>query len=269
MITLLGGTLSLTGSLGPNTSLILYGCSTFNYAPTTANSTQSVYGISFAVFSGGSIINASSGTLALGSITQDYVETVNFNTTTSGTITARLSNINNIVGSWALAWQRNQPGLCHDGGGRHHPAYTSYTSPGDSTISTPASIVATFNGSTNYMLTEATSDTAGPNASINTLRFTGAGATITPNATGGLTLNGLMNAGTGPLTIGGTGGALNFGKLVVATNAQAITIASATNGNELVLDATSTGAITLSGLGGRLDLQRRHWHRHRDPRWWC
>src|SRR6202044_1238612 len=96
----------------------------------------------------------------------------------------------------------------------------AYTGAGDSSITTPAGITAA-NGTANYTLSGATSATAGNNASIDTLRYTGSGLTLTPGATGGLTLNGLMNAGTGTLT--------------VATNPITIGAGSGNYANELVI----------------------------------
>ncbi|RYD23899.1 MAG: hypothetical protein EOP88_02375 [Verrucomicrobiaceae bacterium] len=70
----------------------------------------------------------------------------------------------------------------------------------------------------------------GLNRTANTIRYTGIAATQNygSNGTATVTLNGLMNAGAGPLTLSETGGT-NQGQVAIGTN----------NGNELVLDAAT------------------------------
>ena len=243
------GTLSLTGSVGPGSTLTISNA-VFNYLPTNTNSSQNLSGL--AVGAGVSVINASRP-LALGPITRSAGGTLEFNYAVGGQITTTTANTNNILGPWAYISELNGLFYATETAGGIG-GYSNYTGPGDSTISTPASILAT-NGTSNYSLTGTASGNAGPNASIDTLRYTGSGLTLTPNVNGGLSLNGLMNAGTGPLTIGSTGGALKIGtgaapyanELVVTTGTQALAISSTIAGTG-TLTLVSEGPITLSGL---------------------
>lgn len=208
-ITVNAGTLSLTGSLNSGSAgALTVGGGAFSYAPSVGNSTQSVSGLT--VNAGGSAISASStNTLALGGLTaRSAGGAVAFNTSTTGTISTSATNTNNILGPWATVGLSTSLAYAAVSGG-NLVAYT-YGGPGDSSITAPTAIIAT-DGATNYTMNATADGTAGANASIDTLRSTSGVRSVTPNSTGGLTLNGLMNAGTGTLTIASGGGTLNIG----------------------------------------------------------
>jgi len=102
----------------------------------------------------------------------------------------------------------------------------------------------------NYSYSAAATPTG--NQTGNTLRYTG-GATTTALGTNSLTLNGLMNAGSGKLTISGTAGNPGLvtgasGELDIVANTQGIAISAVVSGpGELVYGGPSAGTLELSG----------------------
>lgn len=114
-------------------------------------------------------------------------------------------------------------------------------------------------GNVNYDLSSAgTLGATGLNRNVNTIRYTGTGATQRSNTNSGgtsagdvLTINGFMNAGTGEFFIGGTGGENNFGispqigaanSLVLAPMTANITIRG-----RIRESAATGGALTIAG----------------------
>jgi autotransporter-associated beta strand protein len=85
---------------------------------------------------------------------------------------------------------------------------------------------------------------------LNTIRYTGGGATQQSNTNGDLlTINGILNAGTGALNIGGGGFALQTtigasNNLVLNAESAAITMAN------LIKNGASPGSVTVQGSGG-------------------
>ena len=155
----------------------------------------------------------------------------------SGTVTSSMSglaNVNSIVGPWATTGTGNATRYVTLSGG----ALVPFTS---------GSSVAAFgwasgnNNTFNY-------DVAGVQGNLgvgrqaNTARYTGTAGTQNwgNNNTTTVTLNGLMNVGTGTLTFSEAGGT-SQGQLGVGTN----------NGNELVLSAVTSGiTITIPIING-------------------
>ena len=240
------------GSLDSSTSLQMGG-GTFNYSNTGAN--QIVSGLT--VNSGASTVNntASGRTLTVGAITRTTTPsplygTVNFATLT-GPISTTTGNTNSILGPWATTGATT----------------TLRYAVGSPDGSTPTNISAltgtTATANTLGNVTDATGNFeysaavagmgAGLSLTANTLRYSGAATTTAINATSTLTLNGLMNAGTAALTISGgpsTGGILigATNELVIAANAQNITISSVVAGSGGSLTYSGAGTLTLSGL---------------------
>ncbi|HZF02352.1 MAG TPA: autotransporter-associated beta strand repeat-containing protein, partial [Methylomirabilota bacterium] len=150
-----------------------------------------------------------------------------------------LANVNGILGPWAtigsgtsLKYATNNAGV----------AIGSYTG-GTALPTTGGSATA------NYTLSTAQTETAAITG--NTLQYTGNAQTLALGAAGTstLTLNGLMNSGTGALTIGADGntnivigGANN--ELVIAGNTNGITIFSAITNNP-----AGASSVTYNGLG--------------------
>jgi autotransporter-associated beta strand protein len=101
--------------------------------------------------------------------------------------------------------------------------------------------------------TYAAAATLGGSQTGHTLQYTG-GATTTDLGTNGLTLNGLMNAGTGKLTITGTAenpGVVigSSGELDIITNTQPIDIKSVISGTGTVMYSGAAAGTTLALYG--------------------
>ena len=244
-----GGTLTLgngtIGSLSSSSTLATGGNGIFNFTGAAA-ATQTVAGFN-ANQGFGTVNNTVAGTtLNLGAATQSAGGMVYFATTT-GTI-ASTTNTNGIIGPWAFLGAgatldyavANGANVAISGLG----AGTTLPSAGPG--------VAT----TNYILSGSQTQTA--NAVGNTLRYSGTTGTLALGATS-LGLSGLMNAGTGLLTItgsAGNSGLVTTGELDIASNnTGGITINSVVSGAGSVVSggvgttvgASATGLVTLSG----------------------
>lgn len=207
VLTLGGGTLSLKGKGSAVTSQ--------SFASTTLSANR------------GSAItltqnSATSLTAALGTITRNPGSTLNFTAVpaTSGIIaTTTSANTYGILGPWASVGTSTALQYAANNGSGKIISYAG---------ASPASAADLSNAtdpSVNYSFAAAATQTG--NLTANTLRYTGGAATL---ANGGFktTLNGLMHAGSGTLTISGTGN-LEIGanrELVIFGGAQQITIAS-------------------------------------------
>ena len=231
-------TIGVNGSLNSSSALQISG-GTFSYGNTAAG--QTVNGL--AVGAGNSTVNntATGQTLALGAITRtaSIFGTANFATLT-GPISTSTGNTNSIIGPWATTGATTT--LRYAVGAGNISALTGTTA----TANTLANVT---DATVNYEYSAAVAGMgAGLSLTGNTLRYSGGALGTAINATSTLTLNGLMQAGTGLLTISGgptTGGILigSTGELVIAANAQPTTISAAIGG---------TGRLVYSGAGSTL-----------------
>jgi len=226
------GTLTLGsgGSLASTSTLAVGINGIFNFSGAAA-ATQTV--ASFNANQGfGTVNNTVSGTtLNLGAVTHSSGGMVDFATTT-GTITSTTTNTNGIIGAWAFIGT----GTTLD--------YVVANGSGSAIAALGASTTLASGGpsssTSNYTLTGAQTQTV--NTVGNTLRYTGSAQTLALGATS-LGLSGLMNAGSGLLTISGTAanpGLVTTGELDIVTNTQGITINSVVSG---------TGSVVVGGVG--------------------
>ncbi len=237
-----GGILSLTGSLSASTSLAVGG-GTFSYAPTanggTGNS-QTVAGLT--VNAGLSGVNASAGnTLALGSIVQNTGGGVDFNSGTAGTITTTRANTNGILGPWATYGSGTSLTYAAASGGSAPYTIVAYT--GATPITSGVIGLTGTTGTVNYTLSSG-GGTLAAAVAANTIQFTGSANTITASAANSLSLNGIMNDGSGTATI--TGGNLIIGssKELVFTGPGNMTVGSVIQDN-----GGGPSALTMAGSG--------------------
>ena len=166
---------------------------------------------------------------------------------TSFTATATLGTLANetsgILGPWATTGSTTTLNYVKSTAG----VIAAYTGQTAGTAGTLANVT---NPASNYSFAAAATFTSPVTA--NTLRYTGAAATVA-NAGFTTTLNGLMHAGTGALTMSGAGN-LVIGanrELVIVTNAQATTISSPivnNSGGASALAYSGSGALTLSAV---------------------
>ncbi len=221
------GTLTVSGSLSSSSALALGG-GTFNYAPTTAASTQTLNGATITPGNSAITVPTASNTLNLGAITRNTGGLVSF--TPTGTITTTTPANNGILGTYA--YTGTAANLRYVTPNATTGAIAAFT--GGTAAATAAGVTDTT-GTVNYDV--AAAGTVGTGASANTVRYTGAAGTVA----GPVTLNGLMNAGTGALTVSGpvTIGANN--ELVVLANTQA------TNITGIIGDGAAPSALTYGG----------------------
>src|SRR5579862_2450214 len=245
-----GGTLKLTGSANATNSQRFNGA-TFN--------------------SGGSAItlnaNATANPLSLnlGAITRNTGGTVVFTLPTgtqsaSNGILTGTTNTNSILGPWAIvsgtgaAANNSANGYTYATvtGGSNIIAYTGATS--ESTAGSAWGGLPSGNNPTvNYDISvSGTLGVTGLQRNVNTIRYTGSGMIQQANTSGTLLIaNGIMNAGTGTLVIGGGGFALNVqigtnSELVLAAETAGITINNIISNNGSTASAlTSTGTSTV------------------------
>ena len=214
VLTLAGGTLNLTGKGSAVTSQ--------TFASTTLNN-------------GGSVVtltqnSATSLTGALGAITHNTGGTLLFstvpNTTTTIATTSTGNESSGILAPWAAVGATTALQYATNNGSGQIVSYTGATTTGAA-----ANLSDVTSASVNYAFGATPSPTLTGAISANTLRFTGAAGTVT-TAGNNITLNSLMNAGSGALTISadpGTSGNLVVGgnkELILWSNAQAINIYS-------------------------------------------
>ncbi len=231
-----------TGSISSSSALALGG-GTLSLTR-TGGVIQTFNGLTLNGGADSTINNTVSGdTLALGAITRTASQygTLTFATTTGG-ITTSFTNVNNIIGPWAVI-----------GTG----ANTEYAVANGSSAITGLAGTAAADGSgltdttgvANYNLA-AGGGTVLATVSLNTIRYTGGSGTTAPGATS-FTVNGLLNAGTGLWTIGTNKITIGSNKELVVNTANAdITISSviADNGaNASFLTKTGAGTLTLTG----------------------
>lgn len=258
------GTLSLTGSLSSSSSLLLGG-GTFSYAPGSANS-QTLNGLTLNAGSSAVSVNAN-GTLNLGNITHNMGGTVVFTIASGGNIAVGNSVGNSttspygILGPWALV---------NSGGTATNNSSAGYTyatvSGGNITPYTGAmaesnaNIPNTSTSSNNWDWNETGSAAAdfGSSRTVNTIRYTGSENLSLGDGGGNtsytLTMNGLLNAGTGSFLIGtnstvGDTGAINV--VVGGNNNNELILAAETNLIEIDTsiqnNGSTPGAVTVTG----------------------
>ncbi len=238
-LTLRGGTLQLTGGAGETNSQRFNGTNVSLGASTV---TLTLNG-------------ATSLTAQLNAIARTAGATLNFsvvpNTTTLLANTTS-TNTNNILGPWATVGTGTSLQYATVDGSNRIVSYGAATNAG-------GNLGSVTNAATNYTYGNTAVTLAG-NQTGNTLSKTGTAQTW---ATAGftLTLNGLLNAGSGTLTISGTG-ALPAGsthELVIFGNTQTTAISANITGGSAAVTYTGVGggALTLSGtntFGGGLTL---------------
>jgi len=235
------GTLNVLGTLTGGGALAFGGTGAF-----TASNTFSVGGLNLT--SGLGTVNVTgSNTLTLGAITRSAGATVELASTGSGVMTTA-TNVNGIVGTWAYVGTGtgltyvvgSSNGTSAKIGGLTGGSYTALTAAGANSATT------------NYSLGGALTLTG--NFTGNVLRYTG-GAAVFSTGTKVIALNGLMNAGSGQLTINDNGSieaATAGGELDVVTNSQNIVLTSAivdNAGSSLVFTSVGGGTLTLANNG--------------------
>jgi len=241
------GVLSLTGSLN-NSSALAVGGGTFGYAPTAhggSGNSQAVAGLTVNV--GVSTVNASAGnTLALGPMTRYTGGVVDFNSgTTGGTITTTQPNANGILGPWATYGSGTSMSYAAASGGSAPYTIAAYT--GGTSITSGAAGLTDTTGTVSYALSS-TGGALAAAANVNTLQFTGSGGTITASTANSLTLNGIMNVGSGTAAIAGGNLVIGSTRELVLTGPGNMTIGAAIQDN-----ASGASALTMAG-GGMLAL---------------
>jgi T5SS/PEP-CTERM-associated repeat protein/autotransporter-associated beta strand protein len=236
-----------TGSLNSTSTLVVGGNGTFTFSTTGFNS-QTVNGLD--VTAGlGTIDNSSTfsqAALTLGAIARSGSGMVDFGTMT-GNITTTSTNTNGIIGPWAFTGTGTSLKYAVSNGAGN--PITSLTG----TTATPTTLANVSSASSNYVYSAAATTTA--NLTGNTLQYTG-GATTTALSTHSLTLNGLMNTGSGLLTITGTAGDAGMvtgsnGELDVLSDTNGITISAVVSGTGALVyggPGATTGTLTLSGI---------------------
>jgi fibronectin-binding autotransporter adhesin len=258
--TINGGTLAIQFGASNNSGGVLSSSSALTIGST---GTLSVIGGATAIvdaqaFSGSTLsgglatIAESQGTasqvnLTLGSLTRSNDAMVNFTLPTTGTLTVTSSRDLSaaLLGTWASVGNGATLAYAADSAAPTG-VITSY---GGATADA-GNLASLTSATTNYTYAAAATPTT--NVTGNTLRYTGA-ATTTALGANSLTLNGLMNAGTGLLTITGTAGSPGLvtgaaGELDIISNTFGITISSVVSGGgSVVYGGPSAGVLTLSG----------------------
>jgi autotransporter-associated beta strand protein len=192
--------------------------STADPAGATVTSDLTISGrTSFAIGAGPPVRNL---TLSTGTFTRNpgAVLLVTSGGNLTSTMTNLSSNTNGIVGPWATF---------NTGASTQYATFSGSSIIGlTGTAAATAANVTDTTGAFNYEV--AAAGTLGSNASINTLRYTGAAGTI--NTSGTFTVNGILNPTTNALTIAG-----------------AVTIGAT---SELVVNNPNLGGVSLTGAIG-------------------
>jgi fibronectin-binding autotransporter adhesin len=201
------------------------------------------------IFSGAQAWTAASGTsLTFNSTVTHNGATVDFtNFATGATLNSSFfANTNDIIGAWATTGTAGATTYAVRDGGNNIIGL-GYTGGADGSAAAASTNVTDTTGAVNYTL--GAGGTLGTSASINTLRYTGALGTLT--TTTAFTTNGLLNAGTGLLTINGAVTIGSTKELVVNTASGGITLSAAivnNGGGASGLTKTGVGTLTLSGI---------------------
>lgn len=231
------GELVLTGVLSTSGALTMAGGS-FTYSRAGTNS-QTFSGLS--VYSGfGAVRNpVATNTMVLGGITRFTDGTINFADLT-GTITTTATNTNGILGPWAVAGSGTGARYAYING-TTVAAFTGATAAGNFGYAT--------DGTANYDVA-GIGGPFGAARDANTVRYTGPAGNVQSNAANTYTFNGLMNAGTGVLAIGGGSFDLHVaagstGELVLAAMSAGITLNDAVDDGTAGTDVIAVGPNTI------------------------
>ena len=241
-MTIDAGTISFTATNGvPNSSskLVFNGTGVF-----ISNQAMTLGGLT--LNGGVGDVNTSSASgkqIALGAITQGstlgMVDVVDSGTTTSGIATST-GNTNGIIAPWAFTGTGTSVAYAVGNG-----ATTNITSYGSATTATASNVTS---ATTNYTLSTGTLTLANTSTAY-TLQFTGT-ANALALSTFGLTLDGLMNTGSGTLTVSnGTGGTLTIGTTNI-TNASQLDIIAGTNGITISAPIAGSGSLVYGVANG-------------------
>ncbi len=242
------GILSLTGSLSSKSALAVGG-GTFSYAPMASGGTgnsQTVAGLM--VNAGASIINTSTGnTLALGRIMRNTGGVVGFNSNKTGTITTSRANTNGILGPWATYGSGTSMNYAAASGSSSPYTIAPYT--GATAVTAGVMGLADTTGTVNYALSGGGGTlTAAVNA--NSLQFTGTVNTITAPGSNSLSLNGIMNVGSGVAAIAGRNLNIGAARELTFTGPGNVTVGTAIGDNSSGASAVTMaadGTLVLSG----------------------
>ena len=223
------------------------------------------------VNAGGSGVNVSAGnTLALGAIVRNTGGVVNFNSNTMGTITTIQPNTNGILSPWATYGSGTSMSYAAASGSGAPYTIIAYT--GATPITSGVSGLTDTTGTVNYTLSGGGGMLAAAVAA-NTIQFTGVANTIIASAANPLSLNGIMNDGSGTATISGGNLVIGSSQELVFTGPGNMTVASVIQdnpsgpsaltmggGGTLVLTAANTysGPTTISGGTLQLNMPRLH-----------
>lgn len=242
----IAGILNLSGSLDTGSSLAVGNSGTFNLS----SGSQTLSGLT--VDNGQGTVNASAGTtLTLGAITRASGNgMVNFATSGTGNINTSAANTDGIIGAWAYTGT----------GAALDYAVSNGAGNAITALGATATLPSAGPGSSTANHTLSAGQTQTANTVANTLRYTGSAGTLALGANS-LGLNGLMNAGSGLLTVTGTAGGpglVTSGELDIVTNTGGITVSSVISGNGSVvvggvgttIGGTSSSATGVTTFGG-------------------
>ena len=250
------GTLTVTGTLNSASSLVVGGGGTFAYNPAVSG-TQSVSG--FTANPGNSSVNVTgaTNTLSLGAVARNGYGVVAFNagTFTGNIATTTVADASGQILGAAYLYSSGTNGTyaAVNGGTLSGLTYAASPTATQGTLITDAGANLS-SATTNYSLNTAPATQVNSAAYANTLRYTAGAGTLTLNGVN-LATNGIVNAGTGGLTIAtavaGAGGLVAgpTNELVLNTANNSITIAAPIqdNGSPSAVTISGTGTVTLSG----------------------
>jgi len=240
--TINGGALTIgtAGSL-TGTSTLSLANGALNYNPTSGTLSFATGGTTLGS-GAASVTAAAGGTVNLGAITRSAGGVLTVGST--GSVITSAANSNGIIGPWAFFGSGTSTKYAVANGAS---AITGLTLTGAA-----ATTVTDSTGAVNYNVNAA--GTLGASASINTLQYSGAAGTLT-TATA-FTTKGILNTGSGVLTVAGAVTA-GSGGLVVNAAGNGITfnnpLATLTGTQELVFtggSAIGTGTLTAAFVTG-------------------
>jgi autotransporter-associated beta strand protein len=191
-------------------------------------------------------------TLQTGTFTRAAAATVVIDKTVgTGTITAsNIVNTNNIVGPWMTV---RSTGAAANGSASGNTFATSGATLDAFTAATNSATYGYATSTTaNYDVNFSANQTFGSTRDANTVRHIGGAAIINTNSAQTWGFNGLMNAGTGLLTLGDTGGQVMRIKAGVGTGTELVLHAA--NANISILDpiinnGVNASSVTVNGPG--------------------
>ncbi len=245
---------NVSGVIGSSSALTLGGTSTLSVlgGATAIADSQAFNGTTL---SGGQPVvlltknTATSVTLNMGTLVNSAKSYLNFTIPSATTVTvsrAALDASGALLGAWASVGSGTTLGYAAD----NNVVNGNITAYSSATAATVADLSNVISPTANYKYAAAA--TLVGNQTGNTLQYTGAAA-ATALGTNSLTLNGLMNAGTGLLTLSGTAATPGLvigsgGELDLIANTQGMTVSSVISGTgALVYGGPSAGTLTLSG----------------------